>query len=87
MYADAPSDQIDMLISKKVDGIVIAGVGNGNFNKAYTEAVKRAVAQALSCAVQAALLQAGWCFMMRSMMRNWARSFLMILPRKKQGYY
>jgi len=44
MYADAPSDQIDMLISKKVDGIVIAGVGNGNFNKAYTEAVKRAVA-------------------------------------------
>ena len=44
MYADAPSDQIDMLVSKKVDGIVIAGVGNGNFNKAYMEAVKRAVA-------------------------------------------
>jgi L-asparaginase len=44
MYADAPSDQIDLLISKKVDGIVIAGVGNGNFNKAFTEAVKRAVA-------------------------------------------
>jgi L-asparaginase len=43
MYADAPADQIDMLISKKVDGIVIAGVGNGNFNKAYTDAVKRAV--------------------------------------------
>jgi L-asparaginase len=44
MYADAPADQIDFLISKKVDGIVIAGVGNGNFNKAYTDAVKRAVA-------------------------------------------
>ena len=44
MYADAPSDQLDMLISKKVDGIVIAGVGNGNFNKVYTDAVKRAVA-------------------------------------------
>ena len=44
MYADAPADEIDLLISKKVDGIVIAGVGNGNFNKAYTEAVKRAVA-------------------------------------------
>jgi len=44
MYADAPADQIDMLISKKVDGIVIAGVGNGNFNKAYMDAVKRAVA-------------------------------------------
>src|SRR6186997_1599068 len=43
MYADAPPDQIDFLISKKVDGIVIAGVGNGNFNKAYTDAVKRAV--------------------------------------------
>jgi L-asparaginase len=44
MYADAPSDQIDMLVAKKVDGIVIAGVGNGNFNKAYMEAVKKAVA-------------------------------------------
>lgn len=44
MYADAPSDMIDMLISKKVDGIVIAGVGNGNFNKAYMDAVKRAIA-------------------------------------------
>jgi L-asparaginase len=44
MYADAPADMLDMLISKKVDGIVIAGVGNGNFNKAYTDAVKRAVA-------------------------------------------
>ena len=44
MYADAPPDQIDMLVSKKVDGIVIAGVGNGNFNKAYMDAVKRAVA-------------------------------------------
>jgi L-asparaginase len=44
MYADAPSDMIDMLVAKKVDGIVIAGVGNGNFNKAYTDAVKRAVA-------------------------------------------
>src|SRR5215469_5158831 len=44
MYADAPSDEIDLLISKKVDGIVIAGVGNGNFNKAYMDAVKRAVA-------------------------------------------
>jgi L-asparaginase len=44
MYADAPSDEIDMLIDKKVAGIVIAGVGNGNFNKAYMDAVKRAVA-------------------------------------------
>jgi L-asparaginase len=43
MYADATADQIDLLIQKKVDGIVIAGVGNGNFNKAYMDAVKRAV--------------------------------------------
>lgn len=43
MYADASSDMIDMLVSKKVQGIVIAGVGNGNFNKAYMDAVKRAV--------------------------------------------
>ena len=39
MYADAPPDQIEMLVSKKVDG-----VGNGNFNKAFMDAVKRAVA-------------------------------------------
>ena len=39
-----PPDMIDMLVAKKVDGIVIAGVGNGNFNKAYMDAVKRAVA-------------------------------------------
>jgi L-asparaginase len=44
MYADAPPDMIDMLVAKKVDGIVIAGVGNGNFNKAYMDAVKKAVA-------------------------------------------
>jgi L-asparaginase len=43
MYADAPADMIDMLIDKKVDGIVIAGVGNGNFNKAFMDAVKSAV--------------------------------------------
>ncbi len=43
MYADAPPDEIDLLVSKKVDGIVIAGVGNGNFNKAYMAAVKRAI--------------------------------------------
>jgi L-asparaginase len=43
MYADAPPDLLNALIDKKVDGIVIAGVGNGNFNKAYMEAVKRAI--------------------------------------------
>src|SRR6476659_3834656 len=48
MYADASADQIDMLIGKKVEGIVIAGVGNGNFNKAFTDAVKRAVAAGIT---------------------------------------
>lgn len=44
MYADAPADAIDMWIAKKVDGIVLGGVGNGNMNAAYMDAVKRAVA-------------------------------------------
>ncbi len=44
MYADAPADAIDMWISKKVDGIILGGVGNGNMNAAYMDAVKRAVA-------------------------------------------
>lgn len=44
MYADASADYIDHLIKQKVDGIIIAGVGNGNFSKAFTDAVKRATA-------------------------------------------
>ncbi|UXE67213.1 MAG: asparaginase [Chryseotalea sp. WA131a] len=48
MYADASGDMIDFLVSKKVDGIVIAGVGNGNFNKAYKEAIKRATASGIA---------------------------------------
>lgn len=44
MYADASADYIDYLIKKKVDAIVIAGVGNGNFSKAFTDAVKKAKA-------------------------------------------
>lgn len=42
MYADASPAYIDYLVQQKVDGIVIAGVGNGNFSKAFTEAIKRA---------------------------------------------
>jgi L-asparaginase len=42
MYADASPAYIDYLVTQKVDGIVIAGVGNGNFSKAFTEAIKRA---------------------------------------------
>jgi L-asparaginase len=35
MYADADPMLINSLVAAKVDGIVIAGVGNGNFNAAY----------------------------------------------------
>lgn len=44
LYADAPADVVDFWISKKVDGLVLAGVGNGNMNAATMDAVKRAVA-------------------------------------------
>ncbi len=30
MYADAPPDLLNTLIDKRVDGIAVAGVGNGN---------------------------------------------------------
>lgn len=43
MYADADPILINSLVEKKVDGIVIAGVGNGNFNKAYYTAIENAV--------------------------------------------
>jgi L-asparaginase len=43
MYADADPLLINALVANKVDGIVIAGVGNGNFNKAYYTAIENAV--------------------------------------------
>ncbi len=43
MYADAPGSLIDCAVSDGAKGLVIAGVGNGNFDKAYTEAIKAAV--------------------------------------------
>lgn len=43
MYADADPVVIDALVAKKVDGLVIAGVGNGNFSKAFYLAIERAV--------------------------------------------
>ncbi|WP_051364328.1 type II asparaginase [Flavobacterium limnosediminis] len=43
MYADANPSLINALVNEKVDGIVIAGVGNGNFNKAYYDAIDAAV--------------------------------------------
>jgi L-asparaginase len=43
MYADANPILINALVNDKVDAIVIAGVGNGNFNKAYYDAIDNAV--------------------------------------------
>lgn len=43
MYADADPMLINALVSAKVEGIIIAGVGNGNFNKAYYDAIDKAV--------------------------------------------
>jgi L-asparaginase len=43
MYADAPASLINCEVADGVKGLVIAGVGNGNFDKAYTEAISAAV--------------------------------------------
>ena len=42
-YADMPSDLIDASVNAGAKGIVIAGVGNGNMNKASLDAAARAV--------------------------------------------
>ena len=41
-YADMPADLIDASVASGAKGIVIAGVGNGNMNKASLEAASRA---------------------------------------------
>jgi L-asparaginase len=43
MYADASPGLINCSVSDGAKGIVIAGVGNGNFNKAYMDAISAAV--------------------------------------------
>lgn len=43
MYADAPANLINCEVSDGAKGIVVAGVGNGNFNKAYMDAIAAAV--------------------------------------------
>lgn len=42
-YADMPPDLIDASVASGAKGIVIAGVGNGNMNKASLDAAARAV--------------------------------------------
>lgn len=41
-YADMPPDLIDASVANGAKGIVIAGVGNGNMNKASLEAAEKA---------------------------------------------
>ena len=43
MYADASANLIDAAVKDGAKALVIAGVGNGNFNKAYTDAISGAV--------------------------------------------
>jgi L-asparaginase len=42
-YVDMPADAIDSAVKNGAKGIVIAGVGNGNMNKASVDAAARAV--------------------------------------------
>lgn len=44
-YADASNVAINALISNHTSGIIIAGTGNGSFNKAILESVKTAVSK------------------------------------------
>lgn len=43
LYADAPSTGIEASIKAGAEGIITGGLGNGNLNKANTEAVSKAV--------------------------------------------
>ncbi|MFL9483134.1 type II asparaginase [Chitinophagaceae bacterium LWZ2-11] len=43
MYADADATAIDAFINAGYQGIIIAGVGNGNFNKVFYDAIDRAI--------------------------------------------
>lgn len=47
MYADPSPEYLKLLIKQNVDGIIIAGVGNGNFSKAFTEAIKLAISNGI----------------------------------------
>ncbi len=43
MYADASGDLINCAVNAGAKGLVIAGVGNGNFDKAFMEAITAAI--------------------------------------------
>lgn len=47
MYADAEAGAINTFVKEGYKGIIIAGVGNGNFNKAFYDAIAAAVKKGL----------------------------------------
>lgn len=47
-YVDASPAYLNFLVNEKAAGIVIAGVGNGNFSKGFTSTVKKAVAAGIA---------------------------------------
>lgn len=48
MYVDASATAMNAFINEKVDGIVIAASGNGNFNKSILQAVNTAVSEGIA---------------------------------------
>ena len=48
MYVDASATAMNAFINEKVDGIVIAASGNGNFNKSILQAVNTAVSKGIA---------------------------------------
>lgn len=47
-YADMPADLIECSVTNRAKGIVIAGVGNGNMNKASLEAASKAAKKGIA---------------------------------------
>jgi L-asparaginase len=47
-YVDMPPDSIDSAVAHGAKGIVFAGVGNGNLNKASVEAASNAVKKGIT---------------------------------------
>ena len=48
MYVDASATAMNALINENIDGIVIAGSGNGSFNQAFLHAVNTAVKKGIA---------------------------------------
>lgn len=57
-YAFASADALALLVDKGVDGIVIAGVGHGNYNDVYAKEIERAIKKGI-IVVRSARVQTG----------------------------